>query len=77
MNRKEYKTKFNTINLDILSEFRNLSDELDSFNFLISESKSATGRKKLIVERDKIAKQLGLKYPTMKQKVNQSQLQTA
>ena len=74
---KEYKTKFNTINLDILSEFRKLSDKLESVNYLISKTKSATGRKKLIVERDKIAKQLGLKYPTMKQKSNQSQLQTA
>ena len=69
--------KNNTINFDTIRNMSNLSDKLDSLNFLISESKSQTGRKKLIVERDKIAKQLGLKYPTMKQKVNQSQLQTA
>ena len=73
---KEYKTKFNTINLDILSEFRNLSDKLESVNYLISKTKSATGRKKLIVQRDKIARQLGLRYPTMKEKTNQS-LETA
>jgi len=69
--------KKNTINFDNIRNMSKLSDILDSLNFLISESKSATGRKKLIVERDKIAAQLGLKYPTMKQKSNQSQLQTA
>ena len=69
--------KKNTINFDNIRNMSKLSDILDSLNFLISESKSETGRKKLILERDKIAEQLGLKYPTMKQKVNQSQLQTA
>ena len=68
--------KNNTINFDNIRNMSNLSDVLDSLNFLISESKSQIGRKKLIVERDKIAKQLGLKYPTMKENRIQS-LQTA
>lgn len=65
MNQK-YKQKFNNINLDILQEFRKLSDKLDSLNYLISECKDPKGLEKLIIKRDGIANKLGILYPATK-----------
>ena len=66
MNRKQYKQKFNNTNLDILSEFRKLSNQLESLNYLISECTDDDGIEKLIVKRDSVANKLGILYPATK-----------
>lgn len=65
MNQK-YKQKFNNINLDILQEFCNLSNELEAVNYLISECTDRQGLEKLILQRDGIANKLGILYPATK-----------